>query len=647
MDADDFSESEATGGGSAGERVGRMILERARALPKDLEGLYGRLLTRVEKVAGKAESRAFAGLIALSRHGWREEDLEKLLPVAAGIFDPEGLPHPWDPLRFAILRRLFRAHLVKRGALEQWDFAHCTLRQALFTRLEKEWRQGGEHEFVRPLYVCGVDYLESLPPGTDVRADELMWQMIGTRDAERLARYYIKPSSDSRMLALFLGEDEGTPSRHLRRFVLSLLSVGDAELRAAVARKINFYLNDALELEGRLPLRKGLLDGTLGTFQQLVAADPGNVEWQRDLSVSQDRVGNVLLALGDLAGALVSYRDSLAVRQRLVAADPGNTEWQQYLGVSHNKVGDVLIAQGDLVGALISYREDQAVMQRLAVVDPGNPGWQRDLSVSHINVGDVLRAQGDLARALVSYRESLAVCQRLAAADPINIGLQRNLGVIHDRIGDVLRAQGDLAGAQVSYRESLAVRQRLVAADPGNAGWQWDLCGAYDRVGDVLLAQGDLTGAQVSCKESLAVRQRLVEADPTNSEWQRGLSISQQKVGDVLLAQGNMTGAQVSYRESQAMSQRLAATDPSNAGWQRDLWVSCCRMAMTAEQNGTGDASKWWRKAYDTLNGMKQRGLFISPQDEQFFEQLLQKINHGGQGGHGDVHDIMRNSLED
>jgi hypothetical protein len=115
-----------------------MVLERARTLPPDLAGLYGRMLARVEKVAGMAETRAFAGLIALSRHGWREEDLEQLLPKAAGVMGPDGPSHPWDPLRFAILRRLFRAHLVQRGALEQWDFAHTTLRNAVRERLEGE-----------------------------------------------------------------------------------------------------------------------------------------------------------------------------------------------------------------------------------------------------------------------------------------------------------------------------------------------------------------------------------------------------------------------------------------------------------------------------------------------------------------------------
>jgi len=133
LDADDFSKAEG-GGGSAEDKLRQLVLARAGNLPPDVEGLYGELLRRVEKIAGPAETRAFAALIALSRDGWREEDLQHLLPKAAALLTkpeaPESQPSTlnpqpsaWDPLRFAVLRRCFRGHLVKRGALEQWDFA--------------------------------------------------------------------------------------------------------------------------------------------------------------------------------------------------------------------------------------------------------------------------------------------------------------------------------------------------------------------------------------------------------------------------------------------------------------------------------------------------------------------------------------------
>ena len=44
-------------------------------------------------------------------------------------------------------------------------------------------------------------------------------------------------------------------------------------------------------------------------------------------------------AQGDLAAALTSYQASHDIFERLAKADPGNAGWQRDLSVSHNKMG--------------------------------------------------------------------------------------------------------------------------------------------------------------------------------------------------------------------------------------------------------------------------------------------------------------------
>ena len=182
--------------------------------------------------------------------------------------------------------------------------------------------------------------------------------------------------------------------------------------------------------------------------------------------MSYDKVGDVLVAQGNLPEALKSYRDSLAICDRLAKSDPGNAGWQRDLSVSYNKVGDVLVAQGNLPEALKSYRDSLAIADRLAKSDPGNAGWQRDLSVSYNKVGDVLVAQGNLPEALKSYRDGLAIADRLAKSDPGNAGWQRDLSVSFNKVGDVLVAQGNLPEALKSYRDGLAIADRLAKSRP-------------------------------------------------------------------------------------------------------------------------------------------------------------------------------------
>jgi tetratricopeptide (TPR) repeat protein len=268
---------------------------------------------------------------------------------------------------------------------------------------------------------------------------------------------------------------------------------------------------------------------------------PGKDDWA--LYWAHLGFGDVQLARGGLNTAMTEYELARSIADRVATSDPGNADWQRDLSVLFNKVGDVLVAQGNLPQALQSYRDGLAISDRLAKSDPGNAGWQRDLSVSFEKVGNVLVAQGDLPQALQSYHDSLAIIDRLAKSDPGNAGWQRDLSVSFDKVGDVLVAQGNLPQALQSFRDSLAIADRLAKSDPGNAGWQRDLSVSFDRVGDVLVAQGNLPKALQSFRDSLAISDRLAKADPGNADWQRDLSVSLNKVGDVLVAQGNLPQA--------------------------------------------------------------------------------------------------------
>ncbi|HCN30432.1 MAG TPA: ATP-binding protein, partial [Verrucomicrobiales bacterium] len=98
-----------------------------------------------------------------------------------------------------------------------------------------------------------------------------------------------------------------------------------------------------------------------------------------------------------------------------------NTEWQRDLSISFNKLGDVARAQGDLAAAAGHYRSGLEIRQKLAAADPGNTGWQRDLSLSLYKLGQVVEKQERWAEALAWMEKSLAVDERLAAKDASNV----------------------------------------------------------------------------------------------------------------------------------------------------------------------------------------------------------------------------------
>ncbi|TAW80862.1 tetratricopeptide repeat protein, partial [Rhizobium ruizarguesonis] len=100
--------------------------------------------------------------------------------------------------------------------------------------------------------------------------------------------------------------------------------------------------------------------------------DTANTGRLSALSVDYRSIGDVQKAQGSLAGALESYRKSLAIREKLVALDPNNTDWQARLSSIYTALGDVQTAQGSLKDALDSYQRGLAIDERLSAADPGN-----------------------------------------------------------------------------------------------------------------------------------------------------------------------------------------------------------------------------------------------------------------------------------
>lgn len=361
-------------------------------------------------------------------------------------------------------------------------------------------------------------------------------------------------------------------------------------------------VGDVLLAQGKRDEALDAYRASLDIRDRLAAANPDNAVRQRGLSVSYNKVGNVLAALGRPDESLDAYRACLAIRERLAATDPANTTWRRDLSVSLEKIGNVLVTQGKWDEALDAYLESQATRERLAATDPTNTTWRRDLSVSHVKAGKILMALGRAKEALESYRASLDIIAGLAAADPSNATWWRHLSVSHDRIGDVLRAQGKGDEALDAYRASVAALERLAAADPSNSRWRRDLSMRQEKIGNVVMAQGKGDEALDAYRASLRITDALAAADPANPTWRRDLSVGYDRIGDVLRDQGKCDEALEAYRASLKIAEALAAADPANVDWRRDLSVSHIKVGDSLLAQGKRDeALDTYRASQDII----------------------------------------------
>ncbi len=355
---------------------------------------------------------------------------------------------------------------------------------------------------------------------------------------------------------------------------------------------LGMQLGDLQVARGSLRRARDVYQAGLDFTQMRAQQDPGNVVWQRDVSVSLDRLGDVLVAEGALTEARNAFERSLGIREELAKKDPENAGCQRDVSVSLNKLGDVLVAEGALAEARNTFERSLGIREELAKNDPGNAVWQRDVSVSLDRLGDVLVEEGVLAEARNAFERSLGIREELAKKDSENAGWQRDVSVSLDKLGKVLLEEGALAEARNAFERSLGIREELAKKDPGHAGWQRDVSVSLERLGDVLVEEGALAEARNAFERSLGVAEELAKKDPGNAVWQRDVSVSLDRLGKVLLEEGALAEARNAFERSLGIREELAKKDPGNAGWQTDVVVSCSRVASVLRQMAPPEHSR-------------------------------------------------------
>ena len=364
-----------------------------------------------------------------------------------------------------------------------------------------------------------------------------------------------------------------------------------------LATSFLFEFHAAIEkLPGSTPARELLVKRALEYLASLAQEASDNAPLQRELAAAYEKVGTLqwqryYAHLGNTAGARESQHKALAIREALVAADPTNAPLRRELAYSYSLVGDVLVASGDLTGALARYRQSLETYKTLAAADPTNAPLRRDLAIRYQRIGDTLGNPrfpnlGDPHGALENYRKMQEIFATLVQADPQDVTARHSLSIGYEKIGDMLPIIGDPAGALQNYRAALEIRQALAAADPTNAPFRRDLAVGHRKVGLMLAATGDQASALQSYQAALDLRQELAKVDPHNATARTDLARIYGDIGQVLAAVGALDRAVQSFGAALAIFDDLAAQDSTNMERRTDVSQTLTRLAALSVQTG-------------------------------------------------------------
>ncbi len=130
-----------------------------------------------------------------------------------------------------------------------------------------------------------------------------------------------------------------------------------------------------------------------------------------------DHEGESLVALGFTGEAVQRYHRLVDAFTQRAQAEPDRADYQRDLSISYNKLGDLYRALGQGEQALKLYQQSLHIADRLAQAEPDRADYQRDLSISYQRLGMCFTQLGreeEAAAALGQHLQlALDVYQRL------------------------------------------------------------------------------------------------------------------------------------------------------------------------------------------------------------------------------------------
>ncbi len=196
----------------------------------------------------------------------------------------------------------------------------------------------------------------------------------------------------------------------------------------------------ATHLLSRLHLNQGIILCKTGRLTE------ARVEFEKSLRLSRslgdrNRQAKACLAFGllEIQSGRLSRAEELVQEGRLLADREG---FQREATIADEYLGDILVARGDLVQALYSYS--------LGLERSRGVGRVSDLEGELLRrIAEAQRLQGDLDQALESGLAAVAVCEKC--------GEQYELGFCQRTLGQAHAALGNLEQADAHFRRSIAL----------------------------------------------------------------------------------------------------------------------------------------------------------------------------------------------
>jgi tetratricopeptide (TPR) repeat protein len=284
--------------------------------------------------------------------------------------------------------------------------------------------------------------------------------------------------SEARDLAKRVVDDDPDNQDWRRNLSVSYVKLGDLELAIAEdLRQIATPVAQAEDVQAHREAALGWFSESLEVDKRLYESDPNNEHWQRDLSISYGRLGDVQFETGHFDAARLSYDRSLEIAERLARNDEANEEWQHDLSISYQRIGTLSYKVDRLEDAREAYDKSVKIIERLAPGDLSNEDYQRNLFMSYRRLGELKLEDRKLQDARHASTRALNITKRLhddmterqRESDREYQLRKRALCKAYMQLGNVEVEARQFKDARSAFNAAMEIAKSLANDEPGTA----------------------------------------------------------------------------------------------------------------------------------------------------------------------------------
>jgi tetratricopeptide (TPR) repeat protein len=244
------------------------------------------------------------------------------------------------------------------------------------------------------------------------------------------------------------------------RFGRAYTGSSDADVRMALSA---LYLDCGDAKRNMNDYAAALRDSSdaLNLSRRVAAERPADPATRSSLANAYAAVGMAESGLNQLEPALAHLRQGIAEMEKLVASDPRNVSWNRDLMLAYGHEADVLGNPGlhnlgDRAGALQAYRKAAAIGKTLYETDRADQRAAADYGIVLTRVETMMDDRDPRAK-LAVQKESSRVLEDAAKINPDNVALRIYLALVNQHLGDSYTIAADIEAAHQAYLSSAAI----------------------------------------------------------------------------------------------------------------------------------------------------------------------------------------------